>query len=270
MCLIRHSVGDWDVGFIFRDSGDGNLQYVAVTNDGRYSHRIRVDGENALLSSGVITNWSDDADSENKLSLIVIEDRGWLVVNSQFVADLDVSGGIDDGALQLATGIFAGDEVEGESTRVRDIVASEIGVLYGPESGSLTKEASQIAVWRAGLDVSWGYASAEFRVPDDVGRWSGGFLFRKRDQDDYLVFRVQSNGAWLVSHATLSGDGWQSLEVGYSGHIDVDDPILNRVEVFFIGHVAMLYVNWTIPRHCRYSVRVDIWRRYVWIRLLPR
>ena len=48
---------------------------------------------------------------------------------------------------------------------------------------------------------------------------------------------------WKVSHATRSGDDWRTLEQGYSREIDVDNPILNRIEVFYVGEVAIVYVN---------------------------
>ena len=50
-------------------------------------------------------------------------------------------------------------------------------------------------------------------------------------------------GLWEVSHATFSGDDWRTLAQGYSREIDVDNPILNRVEVFYVGEVAIVYVN---------------------------
>ena len=63
-------------------------------------------------------------------------------------------------------------------------------------------------------------------------------MFRKVGEEDYLeTFRITSSYQyWSVSHATYSGEG-----VANAGRwifdrgdaIDVSEPILNRVEIFF-------------------------------------
>ena len=237
------STGGWDVGFIFRKSGGGNLQYLAITNSGSYAHRVRKNGEDALLSSGTVSNWNEDSGLDNHISLVVVEGRGWLFVDHKLVTDLDVSEGSNAGELEIATGIFRGNEVIGETTIVTDVNAEEVGVLFGPTAGELDKDSSSIAIEPARLNVPWAYASAELRVPAGVDDWSCGFSFRSVDEEDYLVFRIVSSGWWRVSHATDSGEGWRTLEEGNALDIDVDDPILNRLEVLFIGEVAAVYVN---------------------------
>ena len=237
------SVGDWSVGFIFRNPTRNNLSHVSVTRDGIYSHYERHDGENTRLDSGYASTWNRNVGGENKITLVVAEDRGWLFVNSKYVADLDVSGADEGGSLEVATGIFTGHEVAGETTRVSDIRASALEKIHGPSSGTLTSSGTSIATRKANVDVEFAYASAEFRTPDDLENWSAGLLFRKRGREDYLIFAIRSWGLWEVSHATRSGDDWRTLAQGYSREIDVDNPILNRVEVFYVGEVAIVYVN---------------------------
>ena len=233
-------MGDWDVGFTFRDSGVGNFQYIVVTWDGKYAHWVRVEGEGEKRDYGTVANWNLGEGEKNRILLYVIEDRGWLFVNSEFVDDLDVSGGSRSGDLSVATGLYTGHEVDGATTVVRNIRAGEQVVLFGPDSGELTKNDTFIPTQRAGVDVSAGYASAEFRAPTDVGRWSAGIMFRKSGEDDYLMFYISSTTLWRVAHATYSGDGWVTLE---SEYYNVGDSAVNRLEVFFVGHVAALYIN---------------------------
>ena len=64
-------VGDWSIGFIFRDSGDGNLSYVALTQDGRYSHYVRTAGNGRLVEDGRVPNLDLSAGSVNSVALIV-------------------------------------------------------------------------------------------------------------------------------------------------------------------------------------------------------
>ena len=239
--------GNWDVGFLFRNTGktDGgvSLHYVAITDSGDYSHWVRIDGEDISLRSGTVSNWNQDTGLDNDVRLIVVEDRGWLFVDSKLVTDLDVSRGSDAGDLEVGTGIFSGNEVPDESTVITDINAEEVGILFGPIAGDLKKDGSFIATKRAGVNVSWAYASAKVKVSDDTDSWSCGFLFRKVGEEDYLTFSITSSQSWALDHATYSGDDWQRLKDGYWRHIDVDEPILNRVEVFFFGDSALVYAN---------------------------
>ena len=68
-------------------------------------------------------------------------------------------------------------------------------------------------------------------------------MFRKELENDYLVFRITADRQWSVQHATDSGDNWQRLDGGHSPVINFNDPVLNTMEVFFVGSVAMMYVN---------------------------
>ena len=237
------SVGDWSVGFLFRRYSGNNRSSVAMTHDGQYSHYEGRDGENTRLDSGYASTWNRNVGSKNSITLVVVEDRGWLFVNSEYVSDLDVSGSGDAGSLEVATGIFADNEVSGETTRVGNITASALEELHEPSSGSLTKDDTHIATRKASVDVDLAYVSAEFITPDNTDEWSAGLMFRDRGREDYLIFHVSSSRLWWVSHATRSGENWQTLEEGYSMEIVIDEPILNRLEVFFVGNVAFVYVN---------------------------
>ena len=237
------SVGDWSVGFIFRRESGSDFSHVAVTDDGRYFHYERRAGESVKIAEGFATEWNANAGEGNDVGLTVVESRGWLFINSVLVADLDISGASERGSLNVATGLFRGHEVVGESTRISYIFADALEKLHGPSSGSLTKDSTNIAARRANVDASFAYASAEFRTPDRVENWSAGLMFRKVGREDYLVFYVDSRGFWRVSHAAVSGGDWQTLEEGYSSGIDVNAPILNRLEVFYIGSVASVYAN---------------------------
>ena len=237
------SVGDWNVGFLFRNSGGGNLSYVAVNQDGRYSHYIRRDGESTRLDGGDVGTWNRNVGDTNTVGLFVIEDRGWLIVNSEYVTDLDVSEGSQEGELEVATGIFTDSEVPGYSTKLSNVQAWEIIALYGPQDGTLTRSSGSVSTHRAGVDVTFAYASAEFRTPDDPDKWSAGLMFRKQGRSDYLIFSVSSSGLWRVIHAHNSGGDGQTLENAFSDDIDIEHPTLNWLEVLFIGEVAIVYVN---------------------------
>ena len=231
--------GDWSVGFLFRGAGD-DFSYVALTHDGRYIHKTRRGGAEADVNDGSAANWRAD---RNKLGLIVAENRGWLFVNSEYAADLDLSGASGGGSLEIATGLFSGHEIAGETTRISDAGAVALERLQGPSSGSLTKDSSLIAGRSAGVDTDFAYVGADFIIPAGQSRWSAGLMFRKRGGDDYLAFHVSHLGLWEVSRATRSGDGWRTLAGGFAPSVDADAPIRNRLEALFVGSVAIVYAN---------------------------
>ena len=234
-------VGEWSVGFIFRASDDGgDFSYVAVTNDGRYFHKTRLGGTDDDIESGRASNWRAD---RNRLELTVAENRGWLFVNSEYAADLDVSGARGSGSLEIATGLFSGHEIGGEVTRISGAEATELERLRAPSSGSLIKDSRTIAARSAGVDTDFAYARADFVIPNQMSGWSAGLMFRERGGDDYLAFHVSHLGLWEVNRATYSGEGWQTLADGFSARIDAADPIRNRLETMFAGDVAIVYVN---------------------------
>ena len=237
------SAGDWSVGFIFRNSTRNNLSHVSVTRDGLYSHYERRGGENARLDSGYVVNWNRNVGDKNKMALVLIENRGWLFVNSEYVADLDAGGADEAGSLEAATGLFAGHESAGATTKLSDITAAALERIHGPSSGSLTNDGASTAARKAGVDVKFAYASAEFSAPDNLENWSAALIFREREGEDRLIFSVHSWEAWEVVHAPKSGGDWRTLEHGYSSEVDVDDPILNRIEVFYMGEAAVAYAN---------------------------
>ena len=235
--------GNWNFGFIFRNASNGNLSYVALTQDSNHAHYLRVDGNYSIVNSGPVHNLSLSAGSINNVTLIVIEDRGWLFVNFDYVTDLDLSGSQVDGALTIATGLLANSEVPGYSTQYSNVSAQELGLLSGPESGQLTKGSSFIATQDAGVDTAVAYVRADFSVPINTDEWSSGILFRTKGESDYLLFAVTDAQLWTVQHASFSGDAWQELEGDYSSAINFNDPVLNQLELFFIGDVAIMYAN---------------------------
>ena len=173
----------------------------------------------------------------------MIESRGWLFINRALFADLDLSGASERGGLQAITGFFEGDEAIGRSTKIDALFADAIERIHGPSSGSLTKDSGNIPTRRANVSIRFGYASAEFRTPDDMESWSAGLMVRKSGREDFFLFGITSGGRWRIWLATFSGGDWQTLEQGCSSEIDVNAPTLNRLEVFYIGNVASMYVN---------------------------
>ena len=54
---------------------------------------------------------------------------------------------------------------------------------------------------------------------------------------------MASDRQWSVQHATITGESWEVLEEGHSSAINFNDPVVNMLELFFVGSVAIMYVN---------------------------
>ena len=232
------SEGNWSVGFVFRNSSRNNLSHVSVTQDGLYSHYERVNGENARLGGGYISGWNRNVGDKNKITLVAVEDRGWLFINSLLVV-LDISGASERGSLEIATGFFIDDEVEGESTEVSDVAASALEKIHGPSRGSLTNDVTDISGDNfAFVNLRLAYASVEFRTSENVFNLIALTLWPSLARGgDFLLFYAGSYSLWGLNY---SADGEsRTLESGFYSRSRAS----NRLEALYMGDTAVVYLN---------------------------
>ena len=235
------SVGNWSVGFLFRNNSRDDFSHIAITQSGRYSHYERHDGGSTRLDSGSASIWNREVGYENRVKLVVVEDRGWLFVNSKYVTDLDISGASERGSLRVAIGLFTGDEVEGESTKVSDIAASALEKIHGPSHGSLvndsTNSSSNNVVF---VNSRLAYASVEFRTNGIASSLNALMLRPGRSSngnDDFMLFYVNGHGFWGIFY--VEGDDSQDFETSTYKMSTTS----NRLEMFYMDDTAVVYVN---------------------------
>jgi serine/threonine-protein kinase len=118
--------GRWDYGFFFRHDGENRQYRLAVVSDGRWRLTLREGDRATVVQEGLLTNLNAAADGTNLLRLVVEDSRAWFFVNGEFVAQLDVSAKRAAGDVQLFTGVFGGNKINGRSTRYSGFVVSEI------------------------------------------------------------------------------------------------------------------------------------------------
>jgi hypothetical protein len=110
------ATGSWDYGFMFRH-GDSNQHYWLSINSNKSWDLIDQSGESTeFIDSGTIANLMVNADQNNEIKLICDDDQGWLFVNDEFVTELDLSSRTNSGDVLVVTGLFNGDEIDGEKT----------------------------------------------------------------------------------------------------------------------------------------------------------
>ncbi len=124
------ATGDWDYGFIFRQSERNTFHAVVLTSDGRWSHRLRTgsaDGT-STIASGRVRRWNlnDDEYFFTQLRLVVKGDTGWLYVNGYPHATLDLSTGPASGDVGVTSGFFTGNEIEGQHTPFNKFIIYDI------------------------------------------------------------------------------------------------------------------------------------------------
>lgn len=118
--------GRWDYGFFFRHEGENRQYRLAVVSDGRWRLTLRDRDVSTIVQEGLLSNLNAQADGFNVLRLVVEESRGWFFVNGQFVAELNVSAKRVAGDVQIFTGVFGGNKINGRTTRYSGFVVSEI------------------------------------------------------------------------------------------------------------------------------------------------
>ena len=97
--FVNPQGSDWGYGFIIRNAKRNRLEWIILTDIGRWFHYTRDigDEEYTYVDSGSLSNWRSGASSRNHLVLIAIEELGWLFVNGELEAELDLSHNQDRG-----------------------------------------------------------------------------------------------------------------------------------------------------------------------------
>ena len=110
--FVNPEGSDWSYGFIIRNSESNRLEVIGLAEDGGWFHGTRDVGDEdyTLVSSGSLSNWRSGASSRNHLALIAIEEVGWLFVNGELEAELDLSHNQDSGYISVMGGLFSGDK----------------------------------------------------------------------------------------------------------------------------------------------------------------
>ncbi len=108
--------GIWDAGFAFRDLGVADQYWLIIDSEQTWNLIDRFDGDDFFVDNGPLDNLDLSAGGANKLLLIVLDAQGFVFVNDEFVAVLDLTDRLDAGDIAVATAFFVGDEVVGKAT----------------------------------------------------------------------------------------------------------------------------------------------------------
>jgi hypothetical protein len=113
----------WDIGFLFRSTGEDDQLRLAVTSEGSWTLVRAVSGDPPSfedLSDGALENLPTQAGEQITLRLVADGGQGALFLNGRLGAEFDLSAKTSAGSVMVATGLYIGDEQEGAVTKVQE------------------------------------------------------------------------------------------------------------------------------------------------------
>ena len=253
--------GSWDYGFMFRHSGS-EFDFAAVTSQGMWEHRFRSsrdDDSGEQLGSGSLSGFfrsvafDTTSRGSNHLRIVVVGNKGWLFVNGQYVSTLNFGTSAMAGKVEVATGLFAGNEVVERVTRFQNFSVTPLFKL-GPLNGELQKEAGLIAKYYAGRHSgSSAVAEARFFNPSPLEEnWSYGFLFGSIEHSEVFdaVFVRKTEGQFggessKWHHYTRTGSSESSIELdsGVISSMNTEVRGSNYLLMILLGDDGWFFVN---------------------------
>ena len=121
------TVGEWSSGFLFRHPRTNYFHLVIIRYNKTWEHSLRLganeDGTDNErdLDSGYSRHITTGEGEYNDITIAFVGDEGWLYVNDQEIATLDLGGLTEGGYVTLAGGYYNSDGVAGYSTRFEDL-----------------------------------------------------------------------------------------------------------------------------------------------------
>ena len=210
----------WNHGFIFRNV-NAESQLLIITGDGYWKHYARTELGDRLLDSG-IHQGSPGAQEINKVTLIALDDLGYLFVNDIASGILDLSGAPSEGEISLVQGMFDDDEFNGSVTEFRDLKITEMNLEVDDPDGYLTISSDQLTTSNGSVNALNAVMTAEFLSPYPAfsGNWSFGFQLRRLPDgaEHYVVLTDMRE----LLHYQRTSSGVQAERVS-----KVDAPSLN-------------------------------------------
>ena len=223
-CAFESSATAWDCGFAFRVTADGQHYRLWIDSAGTWSL--------SLSSAGLVDTGSFRPTETMTVDLFVIGARGYLGINTVFIATLDLSVNQEDGRIAIGTGFAAETATANASTRFSNLAVRNPGnpaavpsssgptapsaeavyasletsaqgepSIFGPVDGQLEHDPTRATFDLSGLDIADLFAHVECLPPADNpdGLWDCGLVLRVGPGAEQVRFVAVSDGFWAIT-----------------------------------------------------------------------
>ncbi len=134
----------WSHGFFIRKT-DEHYRTLTISSNGYWCHHLRTGGKlNGAqdVQIGFSCNIATGRNAQNHVRVIALGDRGWLFINGDYGAELDLSGVVGSGTVSLIGVWFDGHEHPGSHTVYRGFVVRPVDLVHDPEDGGIRQGGS--------------------------------------------------------------------------------------------------------------------------------
>ena len=240
------SSNSWDYGFFMRydrtDDDPPFLQFV-VSSNRSWAVKTGTGPPYLSLGGGTVSTLNTGAGGRNHLMVMAIGTRGWVFVNGEHVASVDLSSVSGKGDVAVITGAFSGDEVAGAVTRYEGFRGYELKKRYGPAEGIFEREPDSVSVHYSDVFTRDLVTEVEFINPQG-GDWDYGFIVRRPQSGRLEVIGVTNDAWWFHDTRNVGDDEYTDVASGYlrnsglrlaSGH--------NRLLLIAIEESGWFFIN---------------------------
>ena len=237
------TTGTWSYGLKVRVRGLA-AHSVFVRSDRRWYHWIddAAGSPTRSLASGDSSSLLVADGAQNNLRVVTAGTRGWLFINGEYAATLDLGDLMNAGAVRVVTGLFSGDQQTGQKTSYRSFTVYRIGSSAGETTGTLVRGASGF-IPAAGSSVSYADVLGEAVFANPSGAWTYGLLVRNSAVNTFHAMFVGSDGYWHhhVRNGSVVSD--RELQRGRLAAISTAVSGRNHLLVLAHGTAGALFVN---------------------------
>ena len=122
--------GSWSSGFMFRRGVANAFHAAIIDSNGYWYHRSRTgDLDSAVrVAQDSSSHINTSPSGSNHIRIIALGREGWLFVNGEFVARLELARLLEAGGVSAVGAYFTGHGITGRSTRFEGLTVRSVGV----------------------------------------------------------------------------------------------------------------------------------------------
>ena len=240
------SSNSWDYGFILRKDrwvDDAPFVQFVVSSSRGWAVNAGADAPYERIGAGTVSNLNTGAGGRNHLMVVTIGERGWVFVNGDFVAIVDLKITAHAGDVAVITGAYTGNEISGGVTRYEGFKGYELKKRYGPAEGILEGEPGSVGEHDSDVRARDFVTEVEFINPRG-GNWDYGFVMRNPEYGRLEVIGVTDNELWFHKTRNVGDSEYTDVASGYLQNSGVSlSSSRSRLLVIAVEESGWFFVN---------------------------